>query len=65
MIVTLDHVPLADEAFSLIESGCTELLFPYADEDMVARYADSLSVARDVLVAAGIAFGVARKVVGW
>lgn len=65
MIVVMDHAPLADEAFGLIESGCTELLFPYADEDMVARYADSLSLARDVLMDAGIAFGVARKVVEW
>lgn len=65
MIVLLDHPPLEDEALSLIGSGCTELLFPFATEDMVALYADRLEHARDLLVAAGIEFGVSRKVVGW
>jgi hypothetical protein len=65
MIVILDHAPMADEAFSLISSGCTELLFPYATEAVVSQYAASLSDARDLLVAAGVQFGVSRKVVGW
>jgi hypothetical protein len=65
MIVILDHAPLEDEAFGLVSSGCTELLFPYVDEGVVALYAERLESARDLLVAAGVKFGVSRKVVGW
>lgn len=65
MTVILDHAPLADEAASLVSSGCTELLFPYATEAMVALYAERLAEARDLLVAAGIEFGVSQKVVGF
>lgn len=65
MIVILDHAPLEDEALSLVRSGCTELLFPYTNETMVARYAARLAEARDLLVAAGVQFGVSQTVVGW
>lgn len=65
MIVILDHAPLEDEAISLVSSGCTELLFPFATEGVVALYAERLAAARDLLVAAGVEFGVSRRVVGW
>jgi hypothetical protein len=65
MIVILDHAPLEDEAMILVSSGCTELLFPFATEDTVALYAERLAAARDLLVAAGIEFGVSRRVVEW
>jgi hypothetical protein len=65
MIVILDHAPLEDEATTLVASGCTELLFPYATDGVVALYAERLEAARDLLVAAGVKFGVSRKVVGW
>lgn len=65
MIVILDRAPLEDEAQSLVSFGCTELLFPYVDEGMVALYAERLEAARDLLVAAGIEFGVASRTVEW
>jgi hypothetical protein len=65
MIVILDHAPLEDEAMSLVSSGCTELLFPYVDEGAVALYAERLAAARDLLVVAGVEFGVSSKVVKW
>jgi hypothetical protein len=65
VIVILDRAPLEDEALSLISSGCTRLLFPYVDEGAVALYAERLEMARDLLVAAGVEFGVSASVVGW
>jgi hypothetical protein len=65
MIVILDRAPLEDEALSLISSGCTKLLFPYVDEGVVALYAERLEAARELLVAAGVDFGVSGSVVGW
>jgi hypothetical protein len=65
MIFILDHAPLAAEAQCLISSGCTKLLFPFATEGMVALYAERLAEARDLLVAAGVEFGVSSKVVAW
>ena len=65
MIVILDHAPLADEAATLVASGCTELLFPFATEGVVALYADRLAEAREILIDAGIRFGVSHRVVDW
>jgi hypothetical protein len=65
MIVILDHAPLAEEATMLAASGCTECLFPFATEGVVALYAERLAEARDILIEAGIAFGVARRTVAW
>jgi hypothetical protein len=65
MIVILDRAPFEDEACRLIGSGCTKLVFPYVDEGMVALYAERLAAARDLLVAAGIQFGVSSRVVAW
>jgi hypothetical protein len=65
MIVILDHAPLAEEATMLAASGCTECLFPFATEGVVALYADRLAEARDLLVVAGIEFGVSSRAVEW
>jgi hypothetical protein len=65
MIVILDHTPLEDEALSLVSSGCTELLFPFATEGVVALYAERLEAAREVLIAAGVEFGVSRRAIEW
>ena len=65
MIVILDRAPLEDEALSLVSSGCTKLLFPFATESVVALYAERLEASRELLVAAGIEFGVSASVVGW
>lgn len=65
MIVILDHAPLEDEACSLVSSGCTELFFPFATEGVVALYAERLAAARDLLMVAGIEFGVSQRVVAW
>ncbi len=65
MIVILDRAPLEDEAASLVNSGCTKLLFPYVDEETVSLYAERLEAARELLVAAGVQFGVSNRVVAW
>jgi hypothetical protein len=65
MTVILDHAPMEDEAGRLVSSGCTDLLFPYATEGMVALYAERLGKARDLLVAAGVEFGVSGRTVSW
>lgn len=58
LVVILDHAPLMEEASSLIGSGCTKLLFPYASESLVAESGADLALARDALEAAGVQFGV-------
>jgi 2-keto-3-deoxy-6-phosphogluconate aldolase len=58
----LAHAPLADEARALIAAGVKEIEFPHANEAMVARYAASLQTARDMLMDAGIVFGVSGLV---
>lgn len=58
----LHQAPLAAEAMALIAMGVREIEFPHANEAMVAAYADSLAEARDMLMAAGVQFGVSGLV---
>lgn len=54
----LHQAPLADDAMALIAAGVREISFPHATEAMVSRYAASLTEARDMLIDAGVQFGV-------
>lgn len=54
----LHQAPLAEEARALVAAGIRDIRFPYATEAVVARYAASLEEARDILVSAGVQFGV-------
>jgi pyruvate formate-lyase activating enzyme-like uncharacterized protein len=54
----LSSAPLADEARALIAAGVREIEFPHANEAFAAAYAASLQVARDMLMDAGVHFGV-------
>jgi hypothetical protein len=60
----LYQAPLAEEARALVAAGIRDIRFPYATEAVVARYAASLAEARDVLISAGVRFGVSG-LVGW
>lgn len=59
----LHQAPLADEARALIAAGVREIKFPHVTEALVARYAASLAEARDLLINAGVQFGVSGLVV--
>lgn len=58
----LHQAPLAPDAMALIALGVREISFPHANEALVAAYADSLAEARDMLVLAGVQFGVSGLV---
>lgn len=58
----LHQAPLADEARALVAAGIRDIRFPHTTEYMVSRYAASLEEARDILVSAGVRFGVSGLV---
>ena len=58
----LYQAPLAGEARALVAAGIREIKFPYTTDAVVARYAASLEEARDILIAAGVRFGVSGLV---
>jgi hypothetical protein len=58
----LYHAPLAEEARALVAAGIRDIKFPHTTDAVVARYAASLEEARDILVSAGVQFGVSDLV---
>lgn len=58
----LYQAPLAEEARALVAAGIRDIKFPHVTEAVVARYAASLAEARDILVSAGVQFGVSGLV---
>lgn len=60
--MTLDRAPLAEEARALIDAGVKHIEFPHANEALVAAYAASLTMARDMLIDAGVHFAVSGLV---
>jgi hypothetical protein len=58
----LSSAPLADEARALIAAGVMAIQFPFPNENLVAAYAASLEEARDLLMDAGVHFGVSGLV---
>lgn len=61
----LYQAPLADEARALVAAGIRDIKFPHTTEAVVARYAARLEEARDILISAGVRFGVSGLVVEW
>jgi hypothetical protein len=61
----LCQAPLADEARALVAAGIRDIRFPHTTDAVVARYAASLEEAREILVAAGVQFGVSGLVMEW
>lgn len=55
----LARAPLVPEARRIIAAGIPEIQFPPANEHYVLAYLAELTEARDLLIRAGVAFGVA------
>jgi hypothetical protein len=62
-MLTLDYPPMPEDARAIIAAGVDEVRFPFATEHMVARYAARLIEARDMLIEAGVRFGVSNLTV--